>query len=550
MQTVLAARIDRLPPEDKQVLQAASAIGKDVPYAILAAIADQPEETLRHGLGHLQEAEFLYETRLFPDLEYTFKHALTHEVTYGSLLGDRRRQLHAQIMVAMERLYPDRLSEHVERLAQHAQRGHLWAKAVQYGRQAGNRALDRSAAREALDAFEQAAAALRELPESSERTEQRIDLAFNQRTALLPLGEFERLGEVLGEARVLAEGLGDQRRLGWALAFLSYRQSVHLCEPAQAIEAAEHAHSISHAVGDLGLRVAATYYLGASLLMTGDLRRAVETLHAVIALVEGARPGERFGTAGALAAIARAELAMGLAETGQFTEALDAGEKGLRVAKAVGHAYTEVVAETHLGYVYLLQGDFGAATRVLERGFALCRATGIPFLLPRVEVFLGSAYLRSGRAAEAVPLLEEAFESTKAVRRRSFVIAFRAEVDLVWGRVSAARQQAEQAVAVARTHRQQGAEAWGLKLLGEIHTHEPAETDRADQAYRQALALAADLGMFPLMAHCHLGLGKLYRRIEKHQEAHEHLTTATTMYREMDMRFWLEKAEAELRELA
>src|SRR5436309_1195227 len=172
VQTMLAARIDRLPPEEKQLLQAASVIGKDVPYALLAAIAEQ--ETLRRGLAHLQEAEFLYETQLFPDLEHTFKHALTHEVTYRSLLQDRRRQLHAQIVTAMERLYPDRLSEHVERLAHDALRGHLWDKAVRFGRQAGTRALDRSALREALAAFEQARAALRELPESRERTEQRI----------------------------------------------------------------------------------------------------------------------------------------------------------------------------------------------------------------------------------------------------------------------------------------------------------------------------------------------------------------------------------------
>ena len=160
VQAILAARIDRLPPEEKQLLQAASVIGKDVPYALLAAIAEQPEETLRRGLAHLQEAEFLYETRLFPDLEYTFKHALTHEVAYGSLLQERRRQLHAQIVAAIERLYADRLNEHVERLAHHALRGQLWDKAVRYSRQAGNRALDRSGPPGGARHFEQARAAL------------------------------------------------------------------------------------------------------------------------------------------------------------------------------------------------------------------------------------------------------------------------------------------------------------------------------------------------------------------------------------------------------
>src|SRR5262249_14271747 len=122
-QAILAARIDRLAPEDKRLLQAASVIGKDVPFTLLQSRAEGPEESLRRGLTHLQAAEFLYEARLFPDLEYTFKHALTHEVAYGSVLQDRRRTLHARIVDAIEALYPERLAEQIERLAHHAVRG-------------------------------------------------------------------------------------------------------------------------------------------------------------------------------------------------------------------------------------------------------------------------------------------------------------------------------------------------------------------------------------------------------------------------------------------
>ena len=150
VQAVLAARIDRLPPEEKRLLQTAAVIGTEVPFALLQAIGELSEEELRRGLGHLQAAEFLYETSLFPELEYTFKHALTHEVAYGSLLQERRRALHARIVAASERLYADRLPEQVERLAQHALRGEVWDKAVAYCRQAGTKALARSALREAV----------------------------------------------------------------------------------------------------------------------------------------------------------------------------------------------------------------------------------------------------------------------------------------------------------------------------------------------------------------------------------------------------------------
>src|SRR5262249_48977060 len=132
VQAVLAARIDRLPPEEKRLLQSAAVIGKDVPFALLQAIADQSEEEISRGLTRLQAAEFLYETSLFPEVEYTFKHALTHEVTYGSVLHDRRRALHACIAEGIEKLYSDRLIEQVERLAHHSSRGELWEKAVEY----------------------------------------------------------------------------------------------------------------------------------------------------------------------------------------------------------------------------------------------------------------------------------------------------------------------------------------------------------------------------------------------------------------------------------
>jgi predicted ATPase len=147
VQAILAARIDRLAPEDKRLLQAAAVIGKDLPFAFLLAIAELGEEDLRRGLARLQAAEFLYEAHLFPDLEYTFKHALTHEVAYGGLLQERRRDLHARIVDAIETLHGDRLGEQIERLAHHALRGELREKAVHYLRQAGNKAAARSAPR-------------------------------------------------------------------------------------------------------------------------------------------------------------------------------------------------------------------------------------------------------------------------------------------------------------------------------------------------------------------------------------------------------------------
>jgi len=207
VQAVLAARIDRLPPEEKRLLQTAAVIGTEVLLPLLQAIAELPEDTVQRGLAHLQAAELLYEARLFPEREYTFTHALTHEVAYGSLLQERRRALHARIVEAMEGLSADRLTDQVERLAHHAVRGELWDQALTYCRQAGGRAVARSAYREAVAYFEQALAALAQLPERRDTLEQAIDLRYDLRNALLPLAENAQILDHLRAAESLAERL-------------------------------------------------------------------------------------------------------------------------------------------------------------------------------------------------------------------------------------------------------------------------------------------------------------------------------------------------------
>jgi len=181
VQVMLAARIDRLAPEDKRLLQTASVVGKDVPFGLLQAIAELPDEALRRGLDRLQSAEFLYETGFYPDLEYSFKHALTHEVTYGGLLQDRRCELHARIVDAIETLHRDRPGGEIERLAHHAVRGELQEKAVHYLRQAGLKAAARSALQDAQVWFEQALGVLEELPESQSTLEQAFDIRLELR---------------------------------------------------------------------------------------------------------------------------------------------------------------------------------------------------------------------------------------------------------------------------------------------------------------------------------------------------------------------------------
>jgi predicted ATPase/class 3 adenylate cyclase len=248
VQAVLAARVDRLPLEDKRLLQTAAVIGTEVPLPLLQAIADVPAEALHRGLTHVQAAEFLYETRLFPEHVYTFKHALTHEVAYGSLLQERRRVLHARIVEALEALAGDRVAEQVERLAHHALRGEVWDKALAYCRQAGEKAMARSAHRDAVGYFEPALSALRHLPETRDTREQAIDLRLALRSALAPSADYGRVLAYLREAESLAAALNDPRRLGQVSLFLSNHFYI-MGAYDQAIAAAQRAFALATAAG-------------------------------------------------------------------------------------------------------------------------------------------------------------------------------------------------------------------------------------------------------------------------------------------------------------
>ena len=501
VQAVLAARIDRLPPEEKRLLQTAAVIGHEVPLALLQAIAELSEEALHRGLGQLQAAEFLYETRLFPEREYTFKHALTHEVAYGSLLQERRRVLHARIVAAMDGSYADRLAEQVDRLAQHALRGEVWDKAVAACRQAGTKAITHSAYREAVTYFEQALGALHRLPAHPDTQAQAIDLRLDLRRALFPLGELERIFVYLQEAQTLAEALGDHHRLGWVSASL-INSFMQVGEPDRALASGLRALAIATDLGEVGLAVTAQHGLGLVYCSLGDYPRAVECFRKNVARLHGELLHERLGMTGVPSVLSRSFLACNLAESGAFAEGRAPAEEGVRIAEAADHPYSRILAYWAVGFRYLRQGELPQAIPVLERALDLAQVTHIRIAVPWVAAPLGAAYAVAGRTAEALLLLEQAVEQAMAMRLmidQALRIVWLGEAYLLAGRLDEAYAQAQHALEFSRAHKERGHEAYALRLLGELHAHhDPPEVEPAATHYRQALALAEELGMRPL----------------------------------------------------
>ena len=552
VQVVLAARIDRLPPEEKRLLQTAAVIGTEVSLPLLQAIAELPDDALHRGLVHLQAAEFLYETQLFPEHVYTFKHALTHEVAYSGLLHERKRALHARIVEALEALAGDRVAEQVERLAHHALRGEVWDKALAYFRQAGEKAMTRSAHREAVGSFEQALGVLPHLPETRDAREQAIDLRFALRSALRPLGDFARLLAVLAEAEALAAALDDPRRQGQVTLFMSQHYRM-LGRHAEATAAAQRTLALATASQDGVLQALTNQYLGIAYHVQGDYRRAIDCLTQTLVALDGAHRHERFGQIIVPAVNSRAWSAVSHAELGRFTAGRVLGDEGLQLAETIAYPDTLINAYRGVGLLALRQGHVPRALQVLERAMGIGREAEDSNTLHNIGPGLGATYTLAGRVAAAMPLLTQALDQIRAQdlgENLVFCCLALGEAHLLVGHLEEAHALAEQAWAFAQARQERGHEAWALRLLGDIASHQSRpDLATAEAHYGAVLALTDELGMRPLAAHCHGGLGTLYAKMGHHAQAHAELSTAIEFYRAMAMTFWLPQTEAALAQL-
>jgi tetratricopeptide (TPR) repeat protein len=394
---------------------------------------------------------------------------------------------------------------------------------------------------------EQALAALTHLPESRATQEQAIDLRLALRDPLWYLGEIGQVLDHLREAATLAEALDDQQRLG--------RVSVYMCryyremgDHDSAVRSGQHALAVAETLGDVALQATARHYLGVAYHILGDQCRAMKLLKSNVESRAGDLLRERLGMTGP--GNSRAWLVRCLAELGAFPEGIAHAEEAVRVAEAFAHPLSLVHAYLGAGLLSLRQRDLSRAIPALERGLNLCRVFNMLLWFPETAAALGCAYACAGRVTEALPLLEEAEQRDAAMGTtggHALRVGYLSEAYLLAGRTREAAQLAGRALDLSRAHQERGYQAWALRLLGEIATHQaPPEVKPADASYRQALVLAEALGMRPLVAHCHLGLGTLYATTGQRQQAHTELSAAIALYRAMDMTFWLPEAEAAL----
>jgi tetratricopeptide (TPR) repeat protein len=372
--------------------------------------------------------------------------------------------------------------------------------------------------------------------------EQAIDLRFDLRVALLPFAQYEQILTNLRAAETLAEGLADQRRLGSVCrriaSTLRQMQDIE-----QALAYCQRAHAIATALGDVGLQGGVNLDMGQIYSDLGDYCRAMEHLQQTLTAFQGERRYQPIGGVVLPSVNAHVSTARCLSELGEFADGVAYGNEALQIAEVANRPIERLHVYYGVGSLHLRQGTLHQAIPLLERAVALSQDADIPYYYRGSAAYLALAYALAGRAADALAVLEQVVGKTD----RLILSLACGETYLRTGYVEEAHRLVARVLTETRDHKMRGREAQALWLLGEIAMRcDPPDVALAKAHYQQARALAEELGMRPLVAHCQRGLGTLDAKLGRQEPARTELFAAIELYRSMAMTFWLPAAEAAL----
>ena len=523
VQTIIAARIDRLSPDDKRLLQVASVVGKDVPFELLRTVVAMPEDELRSALTRLGGAEFVYEAHLFPDLDYTFKHALTHEVAYASLLGDRRRSLHAAIVDAMEHLYAGRLGEQVELLAHHAQRGEVWDRAARYLHQAGVKAAARSAYREAIGFFEQASKALVHLPETATTLTLAIDIHVDVGPVLIQLrgGASPEVAANYDRARELCDRIGERARLFPAVWGTWYVNNIR-GDYRRARELGDQLLTVAQENGDAAQLLQAHHALFPILVQHGELDAAEAHAREGMALYDPQKHGTHAFLYGNHDPGVCSRISLGRSRwlRGFPDQASAMSRDSVRLARELAHPYTTALALYYFTVVHYWRGDDAVALQAAREVVALAAEHGIRAHLTDGAGIL--VHLLGGRPddVEALTAVDEGFRASTAVGREVFLRSLLAEAHARAGQ----RSKALEILAETQRLLEAGAERYYSaeihRRTGELLEDSGAAPADVERALQRAVGSAREIGARSLELRASTSLARWLtgqgRRVEAH----------------------------------
>jgi predicted ATPase/class 3 adenylate cyclase len=557
VQAVLAARMDRLPPEEKHLLQMAAVIGTEVPLALLKSIAELSEAPLHRGLAHLQAAEFLYETSLFPDIEYTFKHALTQEVAYHAVLLEQRRVLHERVAQAIERLFAERLPEHYHALAHHYSRSGNTTKAVDYLHRAGQQAVERSAYAEAVGHLTAALDRLGALPDTRERSQQELGVQMTLGIAFRvtkgqTAPEVERL---YTRARELCEQVGDCSQLFcvlWGLWHAHGTRGDYQTRRALG----EHLLSLAQRLEDPDLLLEAHHALWTTLLSGGELAAARPHLDQGIKLYDPHRhrthaalySGHDPGVCG------RMQAAHALWLLGYPDQAVVSIQAALTLAQQLAHPLSLTMALRWAAVLHRLRREVPLTRARAEAAITMATDQGFPQQVAIAMPLRGWALAVSGQGEEGVAQIHQglaAYRATGATRDRPEHLALLAEASAQVGQTAEALEALTQALATLDQSEVRLWEAELYRLRGELLLQQTvAPPGEAEVCFQQALAVARGRQAKSWELRAAMSLCRLWQQQGRRAEAHELLAPIYGWFTEGFDTADLQEAKALLEELS
>jgi class 3 adenylate cyclase/tetratricopeptide (TPR) repeat protein/ABC-type transport system involved in cytochrome c biogenesis ATPase subunit len=538
LQDSLMARLDRLAPV-RELAQIGAAIGREFSYSLVRTLVGRDESALKRKLAQLEQAELVFRRGDPPEAIYTFKHALVRDVAYESLLKSRRYQLHGQIARALQEKFPDIVASQPEMVAHHFTQAGLLDAAIEYWLKAGTKAYSLYANEDAVRFFERASTLLQKLPETRHNLERAVDIRFQLRNALLPLGETDRILRSLDELDPILSRLGDKLR---SAQYAAYRCNHHFLigEQHRAIEFAETAIRLAREHGDRGVLGESLYRLGQSYNALGEYRQAIMLLEQSLEFNADVPHRDGFNQFTVPSVIKRTWLVMALVECGHFDAAMSHAKRALEIAEDADHPLSEVLGWLSIGHVLLRKREIEGAVSALERGLDLCDRWSLQVWRPRLVSDLGIAYARSGRTKEGLELAQQALSGAELMHLivdKPGLLVRLGQVYLIAGRVEAALTLGKQAVEIAVAHDAKGDEAWARFLIGRAcWASDPKDLDESEEQLNIARRLAAECEAHPLAAFCHTTLSAIYCQRGDQAKAQEFDAAAAATYRELGMR--------------
>jgi predicted ATPase len=494
VQAILAARIDRLPAADKDLLQTLAVVGRDFPLRLIAnVVAEKSEEELARMLADLQLGEFIYEQPAVGDIEYTFKHALTQEVAYGSVLGERRALLHERIGAAIEANFAQSIDDHLGELAHHYGRSANRIKAIEYFERAARKALQRSAFSEAIDDATRGLALVSNGSTDPINLQRELELRSTLGDALSATRGYadQQVQATLERARALCVEAGDSARLFTVLIGLRWFFTFRL-ELSAARDIAQQLVALAQRLGDPSMLAEARFALGHTLFLLGEFSAAREPLEQQLKATEvsHAHPSYLAGDPGAmvLAIASWVFWCLGYPEL-----ACQRGDEALAVARSISQPYTLTLVSIMVSQLHKLLRDGAGACNTAQEAVEIATKSGFALQLAQATIHRGAALLELGQVDEGVSELKrgiDAVESTGAIAR-SMYLALLGDGYSKWGRVHEGVACIATALARSANSGEHSFDAELYRLRGELLlASSPSASSEAQQSLRSAIDLA------------------------------------------------------------